>query len=232
MLVFDFWEYEAIIANLSWFWSAAREEYREKALEELRYFKHRPSIEDGDNIVPGLHDHLWKPCKRYLSSRPGDVLEAVIDDNLPNICDVEIDSTLWPAVTSSRTFKDLVDCLRDIAIPTFFSESKRLVSEGLVGDEDQRSEAGKIRLLRSLAEVQWCFMQTGVTPAINVSTSVSIKSFRPSNILKLRVEASSRSEWQWWPLQPPDSRGKARDTECHISWKCVSCLALPLPCAA
>lgn len=223
---------EAIIATLSWYWSAAREEGQEQLRGELRYFKHRPSIEDGDNIMPELHDKLWKPYKTYLSSRPGDILEAVIDDNLPNLCDVEIDSTLWPAVTSSRTFKDFVDCVREVAIPTFFSESKRLVSEGLVGDEDQVLKAGKMRLLRSLAEVQWCFMQTGVAPTINISTSASIESFRPSNILKLRVEASSRSEWQWWPLQPPDSREKARNMECHILWKCVSYSATPLSCAA
>lgn len=233
MLVFCLGEaLEAIIATLSWYWSAAREEGRKQVKGELRYLKHRPRIEDGENNVPELQDQIWKPYKIYLSSRPRDVLEAVIDDNLPDVCDAEIDSTRWPVVTSSRTFKDFVDCVRDVAIPTFFSASKRLISEGLVGGEDRTSKAGKMRLLRSLAEVQWCFMQTRVAPTINISTSASIESFRPSNILKLRVEAISRSEWQWWPLQPPGSRRRAKDTECHISWKCVSCFSPPLPRAA
>lgn len=222
---------DTTIATLLWLCSTASEVPRETDAEALRYFTHTWSIGDGDDLKQKFHSHIWKPYRTYLSPTSEEVLETIIDDNLPNLCDADID-THWPFVASSKIFKEYVDRVRDAAIPTFFSQAKRLVAEGLVGDEEPNAAAGKTNLLRALEEVQWCFMQTGVAPTIRVSTSgPSLKSFYVSNLVKLAVEGSSQSMWQWWPLQPPSSRGKAGDTECRISWKCVSCFATLLPCS-
>lgn len=226
LLVYHFAEdLDTAIATLLWCCSTASEERREIGTQALHYFTYKWSIGDGDDLRQKFQRHIWKPYKTYVSSEPKDILETIIDDNLPNLCDADID-THWPFVASSQIFKEYVDRVRDAAMPTFFSQVKRLVAEGLVGDEDPNTATGKINLVRALEEVQWCFMQTGVAPTIRISTpEPSLRSFGVSNLVKLAVEASSQSMWQWWPLQPPQSRGKARDTECRISWKCVSCLA-------
>lgn len=179
-------------------------------LRAYRYFGHE-WIHSGHQP----RSYLWQT---YLSSKAEEVLEAEIDGNLPNICDGDMDAH-WPGVTSSKAFRGFVQKVRDAAAPTFFSEVRRLVTQGLVGDEDTNADADKASLLCTLDELQWCFMQTGVAPIIRIST---LKSSRISDLAKLAVEASSQSEWQWWPLQPPSSRGKARGTECRMSWKCVS----------
>ncbi|KAG6358064.1 hypothetical protein INS49_013948 [Diaporthe citri] len=225
MLVYLFEEdLNTMTATLLWCCSTASEERRETGTEGLRYFTHTWSIGDGDDLEQKFHCHIWKPYRKCLSSTSEEVLETIIDDNLPNLCDADIDSH-WPFVASSKIFKEYVDRVRDVAIPTFFPQAKRLIAEGLVGDEDPDAEAGKINLLRALAELQWCFMQTGVAPTLHISTSEpSLKSFRVSNLVKLAVEGSSQSTWQWWPLQPPNSRGKARHTDCRISWKCLTVL--------
>lgn len=220
------------IATLLWYCSTgtASEELRETGTEALRYFTHKLpwSIGDDGDFRQKLQSHIWKPYRTYLSSRSEEVLESIIDDNLPNLCDADI-NTHWPFVASSKVFKEYVDSIRDTAIPTFFSQAKKLVAEGLVGDEHPNAAAGKAHLLGALEEVQWCFMQTGVAPTICISSSKpSLRSFRVSNLVKLGVEASSRSRWQWWPLQPPTSRGKAGNTECRILWKCVSYLGRQL----
>lgn len=211
---------------LLWYWIilvvfAGR---REISIESLWKPKSRLSIGDGDDMRQKLRDRLRKHYKDFLSSEPEEVLEIIIDDNLPNVYDADI-NTHWPVIASSKIFEESVDRVQDIAIPTFFSEAKRLISGGRVGEQDHAAAASTTSLLRALAEIQWCFMQTGVAPIIHVSIpGRSRKNFRISNFVKLAVEAKSRSEWQWWPLQPPTSRRKAGDTECRISWKCVSFL--------
>lgn len=217
------------IATLLWCCSTASEERQETDTEALRYFTNNWSIGDGNDLSQKLKTHIWQPYRTYLSSRSDDLLETIIDDNLPNLCDPGIDRQ-WAFVTASKIFKQYVDRIRDAAIPTFFSQANRLVAEGLVEIENPNAAAGKTNLLRALEEVQWCFTQTGVAPTIRISNSEPIlESYRVSNLVKLAVEASSQSTWQWWPLQPPHSRGKAGHTECRISWKCVSCFAALLP---
>lgn len=224
-------ELNTTVATLLWCCSAASEERQETSTEALRYFQHKWSIGDGEDSRQKLHSHIWSPYKSYLSLKSEEVLDTIIDDDLPDVLDANV-NTHWHFVASSRIFKEYTDSLQDAAIPTFFSQAKRLVAEGLVGDEDPNAAAGKTNLLRALEEVQWCFTQTGVAPSISIPASEpSLQSFRVSNLAKLAVEASSQSEWQWWPLQPPRSRGKAKDTECRISWKCVSYRATLLPCA-
>lgn len=232
MLVYLFGdELNTTIATLLWCCSTASEELRETDTKASRYFTHKWSIADGEDVRQYPHSNIWDPYRTYLSSRPEEVLGDIIDCNLPNLRDADIDTHL-PFVTSSKIFKEYVDRIRDVANPTFFSQAKKLIAEGLVGDEDPNVLAGKTNLLRALAELKWCFMQTGVAPTIRISASEpSLKRFRISNLFKLAVEASSHSEWHWWPLQPPSSRGKAGDTECRISWKCVSSFAASFLCA-
>lgn len=224
-------ELNTAVATLLWCCSAASEDRQETSTEALRYFQHKWSIGDGEDSRQKLHSHIWKPYRSYLSLNSEEVLDTIIDDDLPDVFDANL-NTHWHFVVSSKIFKECVDTLRDAAIPTFFSQAKRLVAEGLVGDEDPNAAAGKTKLLRALEEVQWCFTQTGVAPSICIPASEpSLESFRVSNLAKLAVEASSQSEWQWWPLQPPKSRGKPGDTECRMSWKCVSYFTKLLPCA-
>lgn len=211
--------------------STESQQRQETDSESLRYFMRKRSSRDGDYNGQNLQPHLWNTYRAYLSSRPEEVLDTIIDDNLPNLCDGDI-NTHWPVITSSKIFKEYVDSLREAAIPTFFSQAQRLVAEGPVGDEDANAVVGKTKLLCALEEVQWCFMQTGAAPSICIPTpKSSLRSFGVSNLAKLAIEASSQSEWQWWPLQPPKSRGKAEDTECRMSWKCVSYFTILPPCA-
>ncbi|KAI3392424.1 hypothetical protein diail_5703 [Diaporthe ilicicola] len=175
--------------------------------------------------IPGktdvvVYEHFYRP---YLSLDSVEVLETIIDDTLPNICDPDIKDRLHILV-STGTFKESVESIRDIAVPTFFSEATNLVTKSPMGDEEPNTTASREGFLRVLAEVQWCFMQTGVAPTINISSSKrslrSLESLHFSNSLKLAVEATSRSDWQWWPLQPPISKGKLTAIEPRISWTC------------
>lgn len=216
---------DTTIASLLWSHNRTGQECRRRGIQALRYFRYKWSIgygDDSDVIRERLQSHIWKPYRTYLSSESEEVLETIIDDNLPDLFDADVDAH-WRFVASSKIFEEYVDRVRDAAIPTFFSQAKRLVEEGVVGGENANVEASKLKLLRALAELQWCFMQTGTAPTVHLSSSdPSLKSFRVLNLFKLAVEASSHSVWQWWPLQPPSARGKAGDTECRMSWKCVS----------
>lgn len=201
--------------------STKLEEHSEQGIEVLRYFRNKGTVGNGDDNGEKFQSHLCQAYRTYLLSRSEEVLETIIDSNLPNVCVADVYTHL-DFIYSSEAFNAIFYLVRGV-IPTFFSEAKKLVNEGLLGFEDPVTAASKPSLLSALGELEYCFMATGKAPTIEIPISEpSIENYLVSNSLKLSIEALSRSEWQWWPWKPPKLRRKFTGKECFITWACVS----------
>lgn len=148
-----------------------------------------------------------------------DILEKIVADTLPSVLYVDlVPHRIF--LTSTSAFATFIDALRGIAYPTFFSEATRSVKANIRSaetSEDRLLALEGQHVLAILAEMQSC-LQRSDTPILFSTTPSEIR-VTALNSAKLAIEASTASEWDWWPLQPPRHPGNAARAE--VSWKCV-----------
>lgn len=148
------------------------------------------------------------------------VLEHILAETLPSVLYVDL-MPHWKFLASSEAFSSLADALRDLAYPTFFSEAKKFIlEEGIEpphSSEDRIPELEGQRLLAIIAEMEFCLLSDD--SQIHFSVNPSASQVGAMDRMKLWIEASTASEWDWWPLQPPN-RPRNQD-KAGLSWLCV-----------
>lgn len=184
------------------------------------------AIDQVKDVFTGRSRTSKGPVERILEAPipHADMLEKIVADTLPSVLYVD----LVPHRTflaSTSAFALCIDALRGIVYPTFFSEATRSVKANIRSaktSEDRLLALEGQRVLAILSEMQSCLQPShnpilfAIKPFNNRGTAL--------NSAKLALEASTASEWDWWPLQPPRHPGNA--ARAGLSWKCV-CPASP-----
>lgn len=150
---------------------------------------------------------------RLNPSRSEEILEDIVANTLPELCEADF-AIHWDFLASTAAFAGLIKSLQDLAFPTLFSQAKKLIMEK--NDEEGR------RLLPILTELQWTVgrleTETGIQLAFRHEHGVPTIGDR----VKLAVETSTGSEWDWWPLKsPPRHCNHDHSSGEAITWTCV-----------
>ncbi|KAI3401300.1 hypothetical protein diail_12006 [Diaporthe ilicicola] len=172
----------------------------EKADDSSPYNQH---LRADDKVAGGFGD----PSSRFNHSDA--VLEDIMADTLPEIFDGGF-SVYWTTMVSSKAVRNFARGLYNFINPTFFSEARsfilKTVEEArieLVESEQTRTEG--LRLLPIFKEIEHCSVRKGVDHnfTIRLDTDRCLTDLSPVDRLKLTIEASTGSKWDWWPLAPP-----------------------------
>lgn len=115
---------------------------------------------------------------------------------------------------------------RNQGLPSFFTESAQLITESFETETDERIQSEARHLLSVVSELEWCFRQESTENAALAFRPVK----KPENLswtdsVKIAIEASTGSEWDWWPLRSPGKQACSVDSQwkaIEISWQCVS----------
>lgn len=153
-----------------------------------------------------VHDDLPQ------STRSKGVLEDIVANRLPGLCEADFPAH-WGFLASTAAFMGLIESLQDLAFSTFFSQAKKLIME--VDDEEGR------RLLPILTELQWTVARIGKERKPEFTIRQENEAPTIGDRLKLAVEASTGSEWDWWPLQAPPRHYHDHPSCEVIIWTCV-----------
>lgn len=154
-----------------------------------------------------------------------DLLEKILADTLPSVLYVDLMSHR-KFLANSSAFASFIGALRGLAYPTFFSEATKFAKATIRSaemSEDSLLAVEGHRLLPILSEMQSCLRPRDTS----ISFSLNVSGTRATALdqAKIAIEASTASEWDWWPLQPPRHPGSSDRAE--FMWTCV-CSALPL----
>lgn len=148
-----------------------------------------------------------------------DLLEQVVADSLPSVLYVDLEPHRT-FLASSSAFASFIDALRGLVYPTFFTEATRSVKATIrsaEASEDRLLAWEGHSLLAILSEMQSCFQQHNIPIHFNMNPSET--HLKALNRIKLAIETSTASQWDWWPLQPPSRPGGHDRAE--LSWQCV-----------
>lgn len=149
----------------------------------------------------------------------GDLLEQVVADSLPSVLYVDLEPHRT-FLASSSAFASFIDALRGLVYPSFFTEGTKSVKATIRSaetSEDRLVASEGQSLLAILSEMQSCFQQQNIPIHFNMKPSET--HLKALNRIKLAIEASTASQWDWWPLQPPSRPG--RHDRAELSWQCV-----------
>lgn len=148
-----------------------------------------------------------------------DLLERVVADSLPSVLYVDLEPHRL-FLASSSAFASFIDALRGLVYPTFFTEATRSVKVTIRSaetSEDRLLASEGQSLLAILSEMQSCLQQRSIPIHFNMNQSETHS--KALNRIKLAIEASTASQWDWWPLQSPSHPGGHDRAE--LSWQCV-----------
>lgn len=130
-----------------------------------------------------------------------EILEDIMAERLPEVFGREfLQKDVWPRLLSKKAFRDFLSDISDTAYPTFFSECRKALNAEIDSQGPHPSAESEERyLLSTLKELQCSAQYSQMLP-------LSIES--PDSVLwvdrlKLAIEKSTASEWNWWPLSPP-----------------------------
>lgn len=144
------------------------------------------------------------------------ILENIMAENGPELFDATFTHLDFTILKSTHAFRQFIICLRDAAFPTFVSEARQylLKVHSALGAEEQQ-------ILSFLNELQWSSAHHGKSPSFKIQR---FEGFSLLDTLKLAVEKSTHSRWNWWPLcSPPMFTVSGPEKLRHgaiISWTC------------
>lgn len=153
---------------------------------------------------------------------PDAALEDIMANTLPEVFDGGFaQPNVKRFLSGSRALRLFISNLRDTIFPDFISEARRYLLEALPVDGVESNSAVPLgfeeerRLLSILRELQAC---------LGEASSFKVEKFGGKGVLdrlKLAVEKSTGSKWDWWPLRPPPSTSPGTEhSHALISWRC------------
>lgn len=142
------------------------------------------------------------------------LLQDIFANALPEVWEVDFPAH-WRFIASTKTFQEFFCDLRDLVYPTLLYRAEKLITK-LDEPEGQR-------LLPILSELRWAIGRVQGEKGKTASFGISPQDDSLTDRLKLAVEASTGTEWDWWPFCSPP-RHQAFDSPGGevLSWKCVS----------
>ncbi|KAG8158120.1 hypothetical protein KVR01_011881 [Diaporthe batatas] len=159
-----------------------------------------PNVSGTQNPEPSYRQ---APGKMYTAEiePPEEILEDIIATRLPDVFGGEFfEPNAWAGLSSTKSFREFASELSDAAYPTFFSESRKALKAELDSEYRGLSDQSEERYLLSMLMELECSARQDREISLSIQTSDSV--LWPDR-LKLFIEKSSGSEWNWWPLSPP-----------------------------
>lgn len=184
----------------------------------------------GGNVVPMVGPGAPQlKAQRYRRETSQDVLEDIVAEKLPGVFDGGFARpNFWPFLKSTQAYRAFVARIRDPIFPTFISEARKYLLESHIADDVER-DPGVVpgleerRVVSILKEIEWCLPRNGIVSFFKIETFQGVGLF---DRLKLAVEHSTGSRWDWWPLRSParlsldDDRSRRYNAPALISWTC------------
>lgn len=142
------------------------------------------------------------------------LLQDIFANALPEVWEVDFPAH-WRFIASTKAFQEFFCDLRDLVYPTLLYRAEKLITKW---DEPEGQ-----RLLPILSELRWAIGRVQDEREKTASFDISPQDDSLTDRLKLAVEASTDTEWDWWPFCSPP-RHQAFDSPDGevLSWKCVS----------
>lgn len=156
--------------------------------------------------------------RRWRINPSDQILEDAMTEALPMKFDEKFSApNAFAILQSSQAFGRFIGDVRDAVFPTLVSEARKFLIEGLGVNSDVVLTSEQRQTLSILTELRWCFTRS------SRDSPPTFETFdRPCLLdrLKLAVQKSTNSSWDWWPLCSPPNLTPSGSEKSVISWVC------------
>lgn len=174
--------------------------------QTVREMRQNPDVSYTQDSAPSLRQQDSIHSTELGPSQ--EILEDIMAERLPEAFGGDfLQKGVWPRLLSRKAFRDFLSDLSDAAYPTFFSECRKALNASLDSQGPHPSAQSEERYLLSILMELQCSPQHSWTLALSIESPDSVLWV---DRLKVAIERSTGSEWNWWPLSsPPRAETKA-----------------------